>query len=139
MASKQRKFIRHPSELPIHYHRKESHTQCSTHMKDVGLGGICFECEEPIAPGTILEVAIPAFNDTHRLRGQVVWSHKKGQIYETGLNFATEDDAFRARMVEQICHIEAYRKQIKTNEGRELSSERAAKEWIEKFAAGFPS
>ena len=42
------------------------------------------------------------------------------------------------RMVEQICHIEHYRNELLQTEGREISSEVAAKEWIEKYAHTFP-
>jgi hypothetical protein len=41
-------------------------------------------------------------------------------------------------MVEQVCHIETYRRTVAGTEGRELSAEQAALEWIAKFAASFP-
>jgi hypothetical protein len=40
-------------------------------------------------------------------------------------------------MVEQLCLIENYRREVKLNEGRELDPERAAAEWIEAYAADF--
>ncbi|MEQ8937648.1 MAG: PilZ domain-containing protein, partial [Gammaproteobacteria bacterium] len=45
---------------------------------------------------------------------------------------------FLLRMVEQLCHIEHYRNEIARVEGRELSSEQAAQEWISKYAESFP-
>ena len=47
-------------------------------------------------------------------------------------------DAFLARMVEQICHIEDYRQSVCRVEGRRLSAEEAAVEWIAQYAAQFP-
>ena len=41
-------------------------------------------------------------------------------------------------MVEQICHIEQYRREVLKKEGRRLSSEEAASEWIVKYASDFP-
>jgi hypothetical protein len=41
-------------------------------------------------------------------------------------------------MVEQICHIEHYKREVAEREGRELSGQQAAKEWIAKYAASFP-
>jgi hypothetical protein len=41
-------------------------------------------------------------------------------------------------MVEQLCHIEHYRKEVRDTEGRILDGEAAAREWISKFAAKFP-
>ena len=42
-------------------------------------------------------------------------------------------------MIEQICHIENYRQLIKKEQGIELSSEQAAKQWIQKYAHTFPT
>jgi hypothetical protein len=41
-------------------------------------------------------------------------------------------------MVEQVCHIKQYSKEILEKEGRKLSDEEAAVEWIEKYAKDFP-
>jgi len=43
------------------------------------------------------------------------------------------------RMIEQICYIEHYRKEVLLNEGRRITSEQAALEWIEKYAQDFPT
>lgn len=42
------------------------------------------------------------------------------------------------RMIEQICHIEHYRKEVERQEGRRLSSQDAADEWISRYAGDFP-
>ncbi|MCZ7563309.1 MAG: hypothetical protein M5U08_05410 [Burkholderiales bacterium] len=41
-------------------------------------------------------------------------------------------------MVEQVCHIEEYRRAVARDEGRTLSTEEAAAEWIAEYAARFP-
>ena len=41
-------------------------------------------------------------------------------------------------MVEQICHIEHYRRTVHESQGRSLSSHEAAPEWIERYAEAFP-
>jgi len=41
-------------------------------------------------------------------------------------------------MVEQLCYIERYRREVREKEGRELDSSSAAAEWIAKYAANFP-
>ena len=60
-----------------------------------------------------------------------------GRVDLIGIEFAAEAEAFRARMVEQICHIERYHRQQQA-EGREVSEEQAAIEWIDRYAATFP-
>ena len=42
-------------------------------------------------------------------------------------------------MIEQVCHIEHYRKEVMLREGRELSAQEAAREWISKYAGDFPA
>ena len=57
---------------------------------------------------------------------------------DLGVEFLDRRDAFRARMVEQVCHIENYRKTVYHTEGRVLAGKEAALEWIGKYAAHFP-
>ena len=54
------------------------------------------------------------------------------------MSFIDAQDAFSARMVEQVCHIDDYRKSVRRLEGRELDAEEAAAEWISRHAAEFP-
>ena len=53
-----------------------------------------------------------------------------------GAETATQDD-FLARMEAQCHQIERYRLDVLRNEGRELSRDEAALEWIERYAEGF--
>ena len=55
-----------------------------------------------------------------------------------GVELLEKEEAFRTRMIEQICHIEHYKNEVYKTEGRELSGEEAALEWINKFAHTFP-
>jgi hypothetical protein len=48
------------------------------------------------------------------------------------------EEAFKVRMVEQICHIEHYRKEVLASEGRRLTTQEAATEWISKYSSKFP-
>jgi len=54
-----------------------------------------------------------------------------------GVEFLDQDILFRLRMVEQICHIEQYRRTVRESQGRVLSSQEAAIEWIERYAEAF--
>ena len=55
-----------------------------------------------------------------------------------GAQFLAGQDAFRVRMVEQICYIRAYRRQVLAEEGRRLTPREAALEWVTRHAASFP-
>jgi hypothetical protein len=70
--------------------------------------------------------------------GRVACCRKREENYEVGIRFMGAGDLFRVRMVEQICFIEHYKNEVLETEGRELTSEQAAAEWIEKYGADFP-
>ena len=55
---------------------------------------------------------------------------------QQGAKAATQED-FLARMEAQCHQIERYRLDVLHNEGRELSRDEAALEWIERYAEGF--
>jgi hypothetical protein len=40
--------------------------------------------------------------------------------------------------VEQICHIEHYRRTVRENQGRTLNSHEVAIEWVERYVEAFP-
>jgi hypothetical protein len=133
-----RKFIRHPTELPLSYHRVECTQVESTPRFENDLVGLSFESNEPVEPGAILDVTVRAYNEDHTFQGQVVRILYLGNRYEIGLCFNSESSAFRVRMIEQICHIETYRRRLCEIEGCSIATERAAKEWIEMYSAQFP-
>ncbi|HEU0077282.1 MAG TPA: hypothetical protein VFQ76_06510, partial [Longimicrobiaceae bacterium] len=62
----------------------------------------------------------------------------EGDHFCIGVQFLDAGDAFRARMVEQVCSIDRYRRQVREREGRELTGQEAAEEWIRDHAARFP-
>ena len=83
-------------------------------------------------------VIIPVLNRNNQLSGNVVWCEKTDRGYEIGIKFERSRDAYRLRMIEQICHIEHYRKEVERLEGRRLDSQQAAEEWIARYAKDFP-
>ena len=109
-----------------------------TTLTNVSLGGLSFISKQPLKVGQNASVCIPMLQQDNYLGGTVVWCEKSNAGYEIGIEFEGSKDVFRLRMIEQICHIEHYRKEVKLVEGRELSSEQAAKEWITRYADGFP-
>jgi hypothetical protein len=133
-----RSFIRHPSTIPIDVHLEHAARGESECLKDVGQGGLSFHSNVFIEPGVTIRVRIPLVKPVFQAVGLVTWCQGDGGDFEVGVRFLEEDDMFRARMVEQICHIEHYKREVLEKEGRELSAEEAAKEWISKFAVKFP-
>jgi len=133
-----RRFIRHPTDVPIEYRLKEPGTVKHQRLRDVSEGGLCFESETGLEPGTRIHIVIPVRNPHFEADATVVWCHFRDGRYELGVEFDQQASKFAIRMVEQVCHIEQYRKDILEVEGRYLSGDQAALEWIARYAQDFP-
>ena len=133
-----RRFIRHPSDIPIEVTAADGEAVTLGHAQDVSFGGLAFQSDQCPSPGAIIELRIPSVSPPFETRGRVVWCRCLAERYEVGVRFLESRDAFKARMVEQICHIEQYKRDVQRREGRTLSGAAAAQEWIEKYAGSFP-
>lgn len=135
-----RSFIRHPADIPIQIQVEYLPDSADSEMNNVSLGGLACESHTPLEKGAEVCIRVPFLKPAVEARGSVVWCHMKTEgIYEVGIEFAEPDDAYTARMIEQVCYIERYKKEIREREGRVLNGEEAAREWIRKYAAGFPA
>lgn len=140
MASKtheQRRFIRHPVEIPIQVwrNRNVSHNDDHSVSKDISYGGLAFSCETPWKQGTLLNLRVP-LAPPFETRGQVAWCRPAHGVFEIGVEFIDSEEAYKAQMIEQVCQIEMYRSQLQKC-GRDISLEEAAMEWIDRYAAEF--
>ncbi len=140
MADKARRaYIRHPSNIPITIASADHDAPEQRSLHNVSFGGLSCGFETYVEPGTIIWLNIPLVKPPFSAKGRVVWCQWHADGYELGVEFMNAEDAFRVRMVEQICHIEHYRQRVRVTERRELSAEQAAREWISRFAANFPN
>ena len=135
-----RKYIRHPSDVPIQVilDRVEDDDGDET-LTNISLGGLSFVSPQALNVFQRVRVCIPIIKEDNFIEGRVIWCEKARNGYEIGLEFDSSKEVFRLRMIEQICHIEHYRKEIERQEGRVLSTDDAAKEWISKYAGDFPA
>jgi Tfp pilus assembly protein PilZ len=133
-----RNFIRHPADIPIKIIKHESGDCDRQPLQDISIGGLRCRLNEPLAIGDEIKIIIDLVKPVLEISGRVVWCRAADTAYELGIEYQGEEDVYRLRMVEQICHIEHYRKEIQIREGRNISSEQAASEWINKFADEFP-
>ncbi len=134
-----RSFIRHPSDIPIECQVEKAQAESKQQLKNVSFGGLAFTAAKPVEIGAEIKVRIPGVEPAFEVVGQVAWCRQESDLYMVGVQFLDQDDSFRARMVEQVCHIEHYKSEVQEKEGRSISGEEAAKEWIRKYAKDFPS
>jgi len=136
-----RSYIRHPSEIPVEIELCPAGTcrqAVDSRLRDVGIGGISFVMQTGVRIGTLVRVRIPVVDPCFEALGRVTHVDREAGRFVVGVGFLDQADVYRARMVEQICHIEHYRREVWRREGRRLSTEEAAREWIERHAAAFP-
>ncbi|MBL7004467.1 MAG: PilZ domain-containing protein [Gammaproteobacteria bacterium] len=139
-----RKFIRHPSGIPIQVTEidtnksSEGIVQKKSHVNNVSLGGLAFFSSSAMIIDKQVLVSIPCIDIQYEVIGRVLWCKELDSAFEIGLEFDDAQQVFQLRMIEQICHIEHYRKELERVEGRKISSEQAAIEWIDKYASSFP-
>ncbi len=142
LSNNERRFIRHPSSIPITC-CKEGHSRARRErMRDISLGGLAFSSGVQFEQGDCLQVCYPLFGHGLCVHGEVIWcaceADPASHCFSCGLRFQSGEMLFRARLVEQMCHIEAYR-HAQERQGRQLTSEEAALEWIPNVAHRFPS
>jgi len=132
-----RKYIRHPSDIPIEIDGVDMQDVESLH--DVSFGGLSFISKNRIKPDSKISITIKFVTPSFVSLTIVKWCRKHGDHYDIGVSFCDLEDAYRARMIEQVCHIEHYKREVLIKEGRKLTGEQAALEWIQRYAAKFPS
>ena len=133
-----RDFIRHPLDIPIDYSLEELVKHETDYIKDISEGGLCFRSHKYIQPETVIHVKIPLKKPEFEATGIVAWCKVVDDHFEAGVNFMDKGTEFSVRMIEQVCHIEHYKKEVASNEGRNITDEEAALEWITRFAKDFP-
>jgi hypothetical protein len=135
-----RRFVRHPADIPIQIQACDQIAspleECP--MTDVSQGGLCCCLDYPIEIGKLVDVHIQSVRPEYHGRGEVAWCKQDGDHFEIGIRFQNVQEAFKSRMVQQVCQIEQYKNFVFQKEGRILDGNQAAEEWIRKYATEFP-
>ena len=134
-----RSFIRHPTDIPIHWSLGEIVPPGGERLRNISEGGLAFISHHNIPVGASIDIHISVVRPEFSVKGEVVWCRpNEAGCFEVGVRFTDAGQHFKMRMVEQVCHIEQYKKELFEDEGRALTGEQAAMEWIKRFAEDFP-
>lgn len=133
-----RYYLRHPTEIPILLKIKNPPQTLEDTCRDYSAGGLSCLSDLFISPGSAVRITISFSQPDLTASGHVIWCHKHSTGYLMGIGFDDPGQAYSVRMIEQICQIESYRLKQR-RDGRQLSSEKAAIEWIKLHAADFPT
>jgi hypothetical protein len=135
-----RRFIRHTADVPIEVRAVAGSSAVVQQGTNISEGGLAFVSDACLDEEGTIEVRIPEVDPPFEANARVVWCRPEDDgRYLVGVQFLDAKDEFKARMVEQVCTIEKYRKDVHEQEGREISSQEAAAEWISKYAGKFPT
>ena len=137
LGRERRTFIRHPSDVPFEIQPLDAIPRKEESLSNVSVGGLTFISDIPFTLNSTVKIKIQLVTPPFEAKGRVAWCGELSGRFEIGVEFIETKDIFRARMVEQICHIEHYKKEIRDREGRSLSGREAALEWIDKYAGSF--
>jgi hypothetical protein len=133
----ERRFIRHPVEVPIEIEVARARDWRQERLRNVGAGGLCFHAKDPLDSATRVRIRIPAVDPSFEVEGWVVWCNPADRGFDIGVEVSQGADDYRLRMVEQLSHIENYRRLVEKRDGRRISAEQAAREWITRYADEF--
>lgn len=126
-------YLRHAAKVPIAWREIPRHLARPGEIgTDAGVG-MRFLSSRPARAGALVEATLTVAGEACRFRGTVRWVRPQGHRFEIALRLAGPEHALRARLAEQACRIEVYRRSL----SRLLDPHRPAREWVERYAARF--
>ena len=132
-------YIKHPADIPLDYSIESTPSIVTAPAINTHRGGMVFQTDAALPVGVRINLRLMLNGAKLALHGAITHCILMPEgHWDVGVTFAEDNEHYAMRMIEQACHIEHYRKAV-AQTGRELSSDEAAKEWIHKFAACFPS
>ena len=138
-----RRFIRHPLCLPLAFKviktaTKNNEAQQSQTI-NISLGGLLFPSKHSVEVGAKILIQMPFENKVFHIKAKVVRCIKTSQkkLYDIAVTFWRPQEAFKAKMIEQIYLIAEYRDLLSLQLGKEVSLEEASRKWIKRFSARF--
>lgn len=136
-----RSFIRHPIHTPLQLHIPTEAAPIPSEAVDLSLGGLSFLWRNRLPRGENINLDILIKEKIFSINARVVFSKedRKTGKYRTGVCFVDRPSAFKARIAEEALEIIEYRKNLSKELGRSVTEEEAAKKWVQRFAAEFPT
>jgi hypothetical protein len=131
-------FIEHPCDQPLSLRRIKTAGKNFNSDHYHVCGGISLITRQTFKPGTIIEIRTRIRGEATSFKGRILWIKEyKGRTSQLGVVFEDTEQAYMARMIEQLCYIEHYRRK-QYSEGRRLATHEAANEWIARHSHCFP-
>jgi PilZ domain-containing protein len=137
-ASERRRHTRHPIRLPITIRPRDGGDETRSRVADLAEGGVSFESARPFAPGEALELSLPVGDRRFTLVGTVArCAAAASGGFTIGLALVDPQMSFRMKLAEQVLRIQELRRHLSRERGAEVSTEEAARRWVDECARDF--
>lgn len=138
---KRRKYIRHPLNYPLTTRiiSQEKHTgEVSGESHNIGAGGLLFISDKGMPEGSEVEIELKVEKRSFKLDGNVIRCEKiDGSRFNIAVSFNSPNELLKARMMEQVVRIEAFKDRLEKRYNVHLEFAAIAKEWIKRYSAFF--
>lgn len=151
--SERRKFIRHPLCFPLSYKvvetsadakKKGASVRKDTSGKpastiNIGIGGLLFAAKKPVKEGADIIIKMPFQDKVFNVRARVAHCDRNPEtkLWNIGAIFQRLSASYKVKLVEQLYLISEFRDLKCIELGKDVSLEKASKEWIERYSARF--
>lgn len=131
------RFLPHPDDIPVELTLRKCPPLAPQRLHSISLGGVACNSPRGWRRGAAVTISMPSLGDDACYPGYVAWSHKHAGGYRIGIVFTDEQTLFGARMGEQVCQIEHYRRLQQQQSSQPLDIEALALEWVGHHAVEF--
>jgi len=151
--SERRRFIRHPLCFPLSYKvvetcapvkknkacAKKDDVEKPASTINVGMGGLLFAAKKPVKEGSVILIKMPFQDKVFNVRAKVAHCvmNPETKLYNIGATFQRLNASYKVKLVEQLYLISEFRDLKSIELGKEVSLEKASKEWIQRYSARF--
>jgi hypothetical protein len=132
-----KRTIIHPPVIPLAIEKHTNPDQAGKKIRKIDRIRLLIQYDNFIEPKTEVIIKYPVTDENYSVTGTVVNCDKDRNGYNLVVEFSDKNNVSRVRMVEQICRIELYKRQVLKNESRSITKTQAALEWINKYAKDF--
>lgn len=130
------RFLPHPEEIPVELTLQKHECISGQRLHTISLGGVACNYHRAWRRGTALQIRMPSLGESACYLGYVAWCLRRKHGYLVGIAFVDEQTLFGARMGEQICQMERYRRQYGAH-AQANDIEALALEWVHQHADEF--
>jgi len=131
------KYLQHPKAISLNVVACEAQTPAFEASESMPIG-LILHSQTPFSAGDMVQISHPKLCPETHVEAQVIWCRHQPSSYQLAIHFRTEEDLYRVRLLEQLCHIKLYQVE-KQRSGEPICFDTAAQEWIEQYAAHFPT